>query len=204
MNEPVADADAQETVVRESDESGTRSGLRNSVEWAAILIGAVVVATIVKAFLIQAYYIPSLSMYPTLDKDHRVLVNKLSYELHDVHREDLVVFKRPGDPSGAGGSCGAGAAPKELIKRVVAVGGDVIEVREGTVVVNGRTLEEAYTNGAVTTNLPKQTIPKGRVFVMGDNRMNSCDSRVFGAVDEDTIVGRAFVRIWPISRFELF
>ncbi|MBI3257285.1 MAG: signal peptidase I [Actinobacteria bacterium] len=214
MNEPPADADVQDAVGRNgadevsrrrrAGEPGQRSSLRNLAEWAAILIGAIVVATVVKTFLIQAYYIPSLSMYPTLDKNHRVLVNKLSYDLHDVHREDLIVFRRPGDPSGAGGPCGAGAAPKELIKRVMAVGGDTIEARDGAVLVNHKAVDEPYTAGAVTTNLPKQTIPKGRVFVMGDNRTNSCDSRVFGAVDEDTIVGRAFVRIWPLSRFELF
>lgn len=177
--------------------------LRNSLEWIAILVGAVVVATIVKTFLIQAYYIPSLSMYPTLDKNHRVLVNKLSYDLHDVNHKDLVVFKRPGDPSGAGGPCGSGSAPKELIKRVVAVGGETIELKDGAVMVNGIALDEPYTNNAVTTNLTKQTIPRGFIFVMGDNRTNSCDSRVFGPVDEDTIVGRAFVRIWPFSRFDL-
>lgn len=182
--------------------SKQRSSLRNSVEWFAILVGAILVATLVKAFLIQAYYIPSLSMYPTLDKNHRVLVNKISYDLHDVNREDLIVFKRPGDPSG-NGPCNSGNAPKELIKRVIAVEGDTIEGKDGGVVVNNIAIPEPYIEGAVTTNLPKQTIPPDHVFVMGDNRINSCDSRVFGAVDEDTIVGRAFIRIWPLSRFEL-
>ncbi|MGK2958358.1 MAG: signal peptidase I [Acidimicrobiales bacterium] len=179
-----------------------RSSLRNSIEWVAILVGAIVVATLVKTFLIQAYYIPSLSMYPTLDKNHRVLVNKLSYDLHDVNRKDLVVFKRPGDPNG-GGPCGSGAAPKELIKRVMAIGGDTIEGKDGGVFVNNVPVQEPYTNEAVTTNLPKQTIPAGHIFVMGDNRTNSCDSRVFGPVDEDTIVGRAFIRMWPLNRLEL-
>lgn len=192
---------AAKEVLPKQSKHGT---FRNSLEWAAILIGAVVVATVVKTFLIQAYYIPSLSMYPTLDKNHRVLVNKLSYDLHDVHRKDLIVFKRPGDPSGVGGPCSSGSAPKELIKRVIAVGGDTIEGKDGSVWVNGDPVDEPYTDGAVTTNLMKQKISKGRVFVMGDNRTNSCDSRVFGTVDEDVIVGRAFVRIWPLSRLELF
>jgi signal peptidase I len=168
---------------------------RNVVEWLAIVAGALLLALVVKTFLFQAFYIPSLSMYPTLDEGDRVLVNKLSYDLHDINRGDLVVFERPpGEPS----------AIKDLIKRVIALPNEVIEARDGVVYVDGRRLEEDYVDdGDRTENLPRQTVPDGHVFVMGDNRDNSEDSRVFGAIDEDTVVGRAFIRVWPITKLTL-
>jgi signal peptidase I len=172
------------------------SSLRNLVEWAGILIGALAAAFVVKTFLIQAFFIPSLSMYPTLEKGDRVLVNKLSYDLHDVHRGDLVVFERPPDERATG--------IKDLIKRVIGLPGDIIEERDGVVHINGQPLHETYVdNGDVTVNLARRTIPAGFVFVMGDNRDNSEDSRVFGPIDEHLIVGRAFVRVWPLTNLGL-
>lgn len=171
-------------------------GVRNLVEWIAIVVGALAVALLVKTFLIQAFFIPSLSMYPTLDEGDRVLVNKLSYRLHDVHRGDLVVFERPeGQPE---------SDIKDLIKRVVGLEGETIEAREGVIYIDGQELDEPYlVEGVTTDNLPRQEIPDGHVFVMGDNRGDSADSRVFGPIDEDTIVGRAFVKVWPLPEISL-
>jgi signal peptidase I len=173
-----------------------RRTTRNAFEWVAIVIGALVVALLVKTFLIQAFFIPSLSMYSTLDKGDRVLVNKLSYHLHDIHRGDIVVFERPpGIPD---------TGIKDLIKRVIALPGDTVEARDGEVYVNDRHLDEPYLDaGARTVNLERQKVPKHHVFVMGDNRGNSEDSRIFGAIDEDLVVGRAFVRVWPLFEFRL-
>ena len=167
--------------------------MRNALEWAAIVLGAFAVALIIKTFLIQAFYIPSPSMFPTLREDDRVLVNKLSYDLHDVNRGDLVVFERPPGETDT--------EIKDLIKRVIALPGDVIsECGDGRVCIDGTPLDEPYVpDGMVTTNITRQTVPEGDVFVMGDNRENSRDSRVFGPIDQDTIVGRAFVRIWPLT-----
>jgi len=180
-------------------EAGRRkrdSGLRNVVEWVVIIGGAFLVAFVVKTFLIQAFFIPSGSMLPTLHEDDRVLVNKLSYDLHDVNRGDLVVFERP-----------EGQAPgqiRDLIKRVVGLPGERLEGRDGRVYVDGQLLEEPYLeDGTETTNLEPQTVPEGHVFVMGDNRDDSMDSRVFSAIDEDLIVGRAFVRVWPLPDLAL-
>jgi signal peptidase I len=171
-------------------------GLRNAVEWVVIIGGAFLVAFVVKTFLIQAFFIPSGSMLPTLHEDDRVLVNKLSYDLHDVNRGDLVVFERPEGES-------AGQI-KDLIKRVVALPGERIEQRDGDVYIDGDLLEEPYlAEGTETTNLDPQTVPDGHVFVMGDNRGDSMDSRVFRAIDEDLIVGRAFVRVWPLPDLAL-
>jgi signal peptidase I len=193
------DVDAQpipEDPAPATPEEQAHGGVRNVVEWIAIIVGALAVALIVKTFLIQAFFIPSLSMYPTLDEGDRVLVNKLSYKLHDVHRGDLVVFERPkGQPE---------SEIKDLIKRVVGLPGETIEAREGTVYIDGKALEESYlVEGVTTDNLPRQVIARGHVFVMGDNRSDSADSRVFGSIDEDTIVGRAFIRVWPIPELSL-
>jgi signal peptidase I len=173
-----------------------KDGFRNVVEWVVIIGGAFLVAFVVKTFLIQAFFIPSGSMLPTLHQDDRVLVNKLSYDLHDVHRGDLIVFERPEGES-------AGQI-KDLIKRVVGLPGERIEQRDGDVYIDGDLLEEPYlVDGTETTNLEPQTVPEGHVFVMGDNRGDSMDSRVFHAIDEDLIVGRAFVRVWPLPDLSL-
>ncbi|MCU1486274.1 MAG: signal peptidase [Actinomycetia bacterium] len=170
---------------------------RNAVEWVAIVIGALVVALIVKTFLIQAFFIPSLSMYSTLDKGDRVLVNKLSYHVHDIHRGDIVVFERPPKV--------ADSAIKDLIKRVVGLSGDTVEGKDGKVYVNGKALDERYLDaGTTTSDFPAQTIAQGQIWVMGDNRGNSEDSRFFGPIDKDLVVGRAFVRVWPIPDIHLF
>ena len=171
-----------------------RRSARNAIEWVAIVAGALIVALLVKTFLIQAFYSPSLSMYSTLDKGDRVLVNKLSYHLHDVHRGDIVVFERPKNVPDTG--------IKDLIKRVVGLPGDTIESKDGDVYINGHKLKEPYLDrGVRTVNLSRQKIPRDEVFVMGDNRGNSEDSRIFGPIDEDLLVGRAFIRVWPIPQF---
>jgi signal peptidase I len=170
--------------------------VRNLVEWVVIVAGAFLVAFVVKTFLIQAFFIPSASMFPTLREDDRVLVNKLSYDLHDVHRGDLIVFERPEGSEGDG--------IRDLIKRVVALENETVEARDGRVYVDGEELGEPYLGDGVTTaDLAAAKVPDGHVFVMGDNRGNSMDSRVFGPIPEGEIVGRAFVRVWPLPDLSL-
>ena len=170
-----------------------RSGTRNLVEWVVVVGCALLVALLIKTFLLQAFYIPSPSMTPTLQVDDRVLVNKLSYDLHGVHRGDIVVFRGPQQ-----------GPEKDLIKRVVGLPGDIVEGRDGHVVVNGEQLEESYLpDGVQTTAFGPVTIADDHYWVMGDNRPNSSDSRVFGAIAESQIIGRAFVKVWPIGSFGL-
>jgi signal peptidase I len=177
------------------DAKPRRRWRRTVLEWLGVIGGGIAIALLVEAFLIQAFWIPSPSMEPTLDVGDRVLVNKLSYNFHDVHRGDVVVFERP-----PGASTGENGEIKDLIKRVIAIGGDTIESKDGEVYVNGERIDEDYLEpGTPTENLPLETIPEGHVFVMGDNRINSEDSRVFGPIDEDVIVGRAFIRVLPIT-----
>ena len=172
-----------------------RSPLRNAIEWFAVIGGALVVALVIKTFLFQAFYIPSESMEPTLTRGDRVLVNKLSYDLHDVNRGDVIVFERPpNEPP---------SEIEDLIKRVVGLPGDTVEGRDGVVYVNGSPLDEPYLPAEVLTEpFAPIEVPAGSVFVMGDNRGNSRDSRVFGPIDEDLIVGRAFVTVWPLGRID--
>ena len=155
------------------------SGTANVIEWAVVIGGAVLLAIIVKLFLVQAFYIPSASMYPTLQKSDRVLVNKLSYHLHDPNRGDIVVFERP--PSAT-----ASDIP-DLIKRVVGLPGEEIVIEGDHVYVDGEMLEESYLPvGTITSTEDSPykcqrddpcVVPDGDLWVMGDNREDSNDSR---------------------------
>ncbi len=151
---------------------------RSAVEWVAVIVGALVVALVVKTFLIQAFYIPSESMVPTLEIGDRVLVNKLSYESGDVSRGDVVVFDRPGGP-GADGI-------KDLIKRVVALPGETVEGRDSKVYVDGKPLDEELParQGRDVRLRRRRPCRPGHVWVMGDNRGASDDSRRFKSIPE--------------------
>ena len=175
--------------------------LQSALEWVAVIVGALLVALVVKTFLFQAFYIPSASMEPTLEEGDRVLVNKVSYDLHDVNRGDVIVFELDDEDVGPDGI-------KDLIKRVIGLPGDEIESRDGVVYVNGKALEEPYLAEGMVTGDPQdsrnpqiepQTVPDGHVFVLGDNRSNSADSRYpyRGPIAIDSIVGRAFILVWP-------
>jgi signal peptidase I len=195
QGDPDDDGDDRDGSADDADAKPRRRWRRTILEWLGVIGGGIAIALLVEAFLIQAFWIPSPSMEPTLDVGDRVLVNKLSYKFHDVNRGDVVVFDRP-----SGASTGENGEIKDLIKRVIAVEGDTIEAKEGNVFVNGEQIDEDYLEpGTPTDNLPLTTIPEGQVFVMGDNRTNSEDSRIFGPIDEDAIVGRAFIRVLPIT-----
>jgi len=176
------------------------SRTRSIIEWVVVIAGALIVALLIKAFLIQAFYIPSESMVPALGVGDRVLVNKLSYRLHDVNRGDLVVFERPeGDQS---------QNVKDLIKRVVGLPGERIVIKDNAVWIDGARLAENYLPAGTLTEQGSRAqcldespcvVPEDAVWVMGDNREHSFDSRYFGPIEENTIVGRAFLRIWPLG-----
>jgi signal peptidase I len=195
QGDPDDDGDDRDGNAEDADAKPRRRWRRTILEWLGVIGGGIAIALLVEAFLIQAFWIPSPSMEPTLDVGDRVLVNKLSYKFHDVNRGDVVVFERP-----PGASTGQNGEIQDLIKRVIAVGGDSIEAKEGDVYVNGDQIDEDYLEpGTPTDNLPLTEIREGQVFVMGDNRTNSEDSRIFGPIDEDAIVGRAFIRVLPIT-----
>jgi signal peptidase I len=171
---------------------------RNAVEWVGIIVLALLAAVLIKTFLLQAFYIPSESMDPTLKIGDRVLVNKLSYKMHDVHRGDIVVFTRPPNEQGSDPSI------KDLIKRVIALPGERVEGRGGHILIDGKDLAEPYLPAGVTTlDFPAQVIPANSYWVMGDNRPRSMDSRFFGPIGKNLLVGRAFIRIWPVQHIHL-
>lgn len=177
---------------------------------------AVLTAVVLTNYVVQAFYIPSQSMESTLLINDRVLVNKLVYKLRDPRPGDIVVFADPErsrseipdrGPVGevmneAAQGLGLRSSVQDLIKRVVAVGGQTVEVRVGSLFVDGRQVDEPYRKDFLP--MPSYgpfEVPEGQVFVMGDNRANSKDSRAFGPVAESAIVGRAFALIWPVQRF---
>ena len=171
---------------------GGRDSARVAAEWIGLVVLALVIALLIKTFLFQAFYIPSESMVPTLKVHDRVLVNKLSYKLHPVHRDDIVVFKAPknSDPG-----------IDDLVKRVIGLPGESVSGHGGHVYINGQELKETYLpSGTFTSDFSPVKIPANSYWVMGDNRGNSRDSRVFGTIAKHEIVGRVFVRIWPLSR----
>lgn len=165
---------------------------RNALEWAVVIVGAVLVALLLRATVFQAFYIPSESMETTLLINDRVLVNKVGYRIGDIERGDVVVFVRPDDQPGE---------VRDLIKRVIALPGETILATDGEVYINERLLDEPYlTSDTFTKDFGPVVVPEGHIFVMGDNRLESFDSRGFGAISQDRVVGRAFVLFWPFNR----
>jgi signal peptidase I len=173
-----------------------KSRLRKTViEWLVILLVAVLAAVGLRTFVVQPFFIPSGSMEPTLLVNDKVLVNKLSYDFHPVHRGDVIVFKKPPDDFSPG--------IKDLIKRVIGLPGETISAQGGSVYINGQKLNERWLpKGVTTANFAPVHIPAGEYFVMGDNRGDSADSRVIGPISKNLIVGRAFMVVWPLSRIK--
>jgi signal peptidase I len=183
-----------------------------------LVLVALAIAILVKTFLIQAFYIPSASMEPTLEIGDRVFVNKLAYDIGDLARGDVIVFANPHPEQlqerGAVGAflhwLGEGIgfaqpADEDFIKRVIGLPGETIEIRDNVVYIDGEPLDEPYlTDAARRSNgdFPETRIPPDQLFMMGDNRGNSADSRYgLGLVPVDKVIGRAFIVIWPPSQF---
>jgi signal peptidase I len=164
------------------------------VEYLVILVVSfALVFGFVRPFVVEAFWIPSGSMIPTLQINDRVLVNKFIYRFMEPSRGDIVVFESVDDPD------------TDLIKRVVGLPGDRVAVRSGRLVVNGEPQKEPFTNKKFpdTSFFAATPVPKDHVFVMGDNRANSQDSRVFGPLPKKNIEGEAFLRFWPVDRIGL-
>jgi signal peptidase I len=187
---------------------------KKSNRWIVELVGVVVVALVVafllRTFVIATYSIPSGSMEPTLQVGDRIVVNKLSYHLHGVGRGNIIVFSTPPNED-----C-AGPPVADLVKRVIGLSGETISLSGGDVFIDGHRLAEPWLPASQRDRTypgpsPEPyslhhpfVIPKGDVYVMGDNRTLSCDSRYWGPIKESTIVGKVDLRIWPLSRLGLF
>jgi signal peptidase I len=173
-------------------------------DWFLVVVLALGAALLVRVYVLQQFYISGPSMETTLFGNNRVLVNKLSYRLHSIHRGDVVVFDRITTSDGT-------VKHDDLIKRVIALPGDTIEIKNCIVIVNSQPQVEPYldkdvleftdpVNRCRVPNRPVETVPDKKIFVMGDNRPESFDSRSFGPISESLIVGRAFAIVWPFNR----
>ncbi len=167
------------------------SALRTILSWALVVVISVLLATAARAAIAQAYVIPSESMAGTLQVDDRVLAQRPLFDFNGINRGDIVVFDHPARLNNGQGN--------EFVKRVIATGGDSIEARGGAVFVNDVALHEPYVVGSTHDFGPVQ-VAEGHLFVMGDNRNNSSDSRVFGTIPESTVNGSVFGRVWPLDR----
>lgn len=170
------------------------------VEVVVVVVVAALLAIVLRTFVVQTFYIPSGSMEPTLQIGDRILVDKLSYHLHGIDRGDIVVFARP-----VAEDCG-GPTVNDLVKRVIGLPGDHIASSGNTVLIDGRPLAEPWL--AKGTQLGKAIlptlVPPDHYYVLGDNRVASCDSRYWGPVSRSLIVGKVVVLVWPLSRLHLF
>jgi signal peptidase I len=179
---------------RERRRDASKKGGGGVLEFLVILVVSfVLVFGFVRPFVVEAFWIPSASMVPTLKYGDRVLVNKFIYRFTEPERGDVIVFKSVQDDQ------------QDLIKRVVGVPGDEVAVRGGRLFVNGERQREPYVNKKLPDRsfAAPTTVPGNHVFVMGDNRANSQDSRVFGPVPKENIEGEAFLRFWPPGRIGL-
>ena len=165
-----------------NNEGKVKSWIRELLE---SILPALVIVLVVNIFLAQATRVEGQSMEPNLHNDQRLIVEKISYRFHEPQRGDIVVLRRPHRSS------------EPLIKRIVGLPGDTLEVKDGRVYMNGEPLDEPYLNQATWGNMPPRLVPEEHVFVLGDNRRASNDSRAFGVVPFDDIIGRAWVRYWP-------
>ncbi len=151
----------------------------------------------VRTFVVQTYYIPSGSMIPTLQIGDRILVDKLSYHLHAVHRGDIVVFRRPPGE--------IDLSVQDLVKRVIGLPGETIASGpHAEVIIDGKPISQPWLTPSARLDpgppISPQKLGPDQYFVMGDNRGDSSDSRVFGPISGSLIVGRAVMRFWPLSR----
>ena len=178
-------------------------GLQLIREWVTVLVVALVIAITVRSLILQQFYISGPSMETTMFQDNRVLVNKLSYRLHDIHRGDVVVFDRVTVD-------GEVVQHDDLIKRVIGLSGETISIKDCQVFIDGKLLPEPYLNDYDLAQssvddrcrvpmMDETLIPENHLFVMGDNRPQSFDSRMFGSIEQNLVVGRAFVIIWPFG-----
>jgi signal peptidase I len=170
---------------------------RALLDWVIVIAVALLVAFLVRTFVLAHFVVDGTSMSTTLHDGDRVFVNKLSYRLHDPGRGDVVVLHEI-----------RGTTDRDLIKRVIALPGETIEMRNCEVTIDGKKLDEPYLDPQVVTpgncggDTPPTPVPENHVFVMGDNRGGSLDSRALGPIDEGDLVGRAFVVFWPKSDWQ--
>lgn len=163
-----------------------RPFFRELIESVAI---AVILAVIIRLFVLEPFYIPSGSMEPTLQEFDRIIVSKLHYHFQAPKRGDIIVFKYPLDPK------------RNFVKRLIAVGGETVALKNSRLYINGQPVPEDYLPAGLRfADFGPREVPEGSYFMMGDNRNNSDDSRVWGFLPEELVVGKAVLIYWPPGR----
>ena len=196
-------------------EGGRSRATRIALDLAVLLVAIVVITAVLRTFVAQAFYIPSLSMAPQLQVQDRIVVSKLSYRLHEARRGDIVVFDSPPSleappkprplASRATRAVLEGVnvvkpATTEYVKRIIGLPGEQVAARGGSLYVGDRLLVEPYLpTGLRTEDFDPVTVPEGKLFVLGDNRGSSFDSRRFGPIERSSVVGRVVVKVWPLG-----
>jgi signal peptidase I len=171
--------------------AGWRRAGRGALDFAKTLVIAFLLAQLVMVSVAQAFQVEQYSMEPTLLPHDRVLVNKFIYRLREPQRGDVIVLHYPRDPS------------RNYIKRIVALPGDRVEIRNGHLYINNSSVQEVYINGQPSGDYGPEAVPDGSYFVLGDNRNNSEDSRAFGFLKRSQVVGRAVLIYWPPQRMRV-
>lgn len=204
------DDEAVESFANQTDISIQRrifTKLREFLEWFSVIGVALTVAIVIRVFLLQQFYISGPSMETTMFSDNRVLVNKLAYRIGEIDRGDVIVFDRA-IPNGNE------IQHDDLIKRVIALGGETISISKCVVFIDGVELAEPYlpkrdteltvpADRCSTVDMEPIKIEPDEIFLMGDNRPQSFDSRMFGPIKKDLVIGQAFVLIWPLREWKL-
>jgi signal peptidase I len=197
VDELTTDADTPDSG---STPDRTKRIRRVAIEWTLIIVVAVLASFLVRTFVFQTFYIPSSSMNPTLWKGDRVVVNKLSVEFGTINIGDIVVFKAPSDVAR---DCGDPVT--DLVKRVIGLPGDRLNTEGNTIYVNGKPLDQKWSVWPrIGTPIEPTTVPAGHYFMMGDWHAYSCDSRTWGTVPRSDLIGKVFVRIWPLTSIKWF
>ena len=204
------DDEAVESFANQTDVSIQRrffAKFREFLEWFSVIGVALTVAIVIRVFLLQQFYISGPSMETTMFSDNRVLVNKLAYRIGEIDRGDVVVFDRA-IPNGNE------IQHDDLIKRVIALGGETISISKCVVFIDGVELAEPYlpnrdteltvpADRCSTVDMEPIKIESDEIFLIGDNRPQSFDSRMFGPIKKDLVIGQAFVLLWPLREWKL-
>ncbi len=172
----------QGTQMQADQKSRAPSALREFVE---TVLFTLLIYFVVRQFLFENYRVVGYSMTPTLEDQQFLVVNKLGYRLHEPQRGDIMVFRDPRDSG------------RKLIKRVIGLPGEVLEIRQGQVFIDNTQLDEAYIESLGQYSVPPTSIPADHFFVLGDNRNNSSDSHNWGTLSSEEIVGKAWLSYWP-------
>ncbi len=196
---PDKDLSIDNSIDKPPSPSNAKSKWASLTENLKLIVLALFIAAIVRIFIAEPRYIPSPSMVPTLAVGDRLLVDKISYQLHPPKPGDIVVFEPPPQLQGYGYT-----TSQAFIKRVIGLPGQTVQVSQGTVLVNNQPLQEPYILEPPKYEMPAVKIPPDSLFVMGDNRNDSNDSHVWGFLPIDNIIGKAAFRFWPWPRAGLF